>query len=86
MVRKSIFKIIGAVAVIFLLGNLNAIVDYVLHPQIPYFHREHLIVGGITAAVIILLLLSLAFYTRHLNQVTKKMPSWTEIVNGLLRK
>jgi len=72
MVRKSIFKVMGAVSVIVLLGNLNAIVDSVIHPEISYFHKEHLIVGGITGAVIILLFISLAFYIRHLNQAMKR--------------
>jgi len=72
MVRKNFFKVIGAVSVIVLLGNLNAIVDSVLHPEIPFFHREHLIVGGITGAVMILLFISVAFYIRNLNQAMKK--------------
>ena len=44
----------------------------VLHPEIPYFHKEHLIVGGITGAVIILLFISLAFYISHLNKAMKR--------------
>lgn len=71
MVRKNILKIIGAVFVIVLLGNLNAIVDLVLHPEIPYFDKEHLIVGGITGIVVILLFISLAFYIRDLNKAMK---------------
>ena len=55
MVRKNIFKISGALSLIVLLGNLNAIVDSMLHPEIPYFHKEHLIVGGATMAVMVLL-------------------------------
>jgi len=71
MVRKNILKIIGAVSVIVLLGNLNAIVDLVLHPEIPYFDKEHLFVGGITGVVLILLFISLAFYIRDLNKAMK---------------
>lgn len=71
MTIKNIFKVMGAVSVIVLLGNLNAIVDSAIHPEISYFHREHLIVGGITAAAITLLFISLAFYIRHLNRAMK---------------
>lgn len=38
------------------LGNLPAMVDWGLHPEIPYFDEEHLVVGGITAITMILLL------------------------------
>ena len=34
---------------IFFMGNLSSLTDLVLHPDIPYFDREHLIVGGTTA-------------------------------------
>ncbi len=33
-------------------ANLNAIVDMVLHPEIPYFDEEHLLVGGIAAVAL----------------------------------
>ncbi|MFH1215000.1 MAG: ATP-binding protein [Pseudomonadota bacterium] len=41
---------------ILLMGNLSALSDMFLHPEIPYADREHLIVGGTTALVIFLLL------------------------------
>jgi len=36
-------------AAILLMLNLSALVDTVLHPDIPYFDTEHLVVGGVTA-------------------------------------
>lgn len=49
------------------LGNTNALVDLLLHPEIPYFDREHLIVGGVTAIVSAALAL---LWRRSLNQLT----------------
>jgi PAS domain S-box-containing protein len=72
MARKNTFKVIGAVLIIVFLANLNALVDWVFHPEIPYFHKEHLVVGGITGAAMILLFISLAFYTRYLNKAMKR--------------
>jgi len=71
MVRKNILNIIGGVSDIVLLGNLNAIVDLVLHPEIPYFDMEHLIFGGIARVATILLFTSLVFYIRDLNRSMK---------------
>jgi len=34
-----------------LMTNLSAIIDALLHPHIPYFHDEHLIVGGVTGTL-----------------------------------
>jgi hypothetical protein len=49
------------------MSNLNALVDAVLHPDIPYFDDEHLIVGGITGLVNIILFGFLTLYVRYLN-------------------
>jgi hypothetical protein len=49
------------------MSNLNALVDAVLHPDIPYFDEEHLIVGGITGLMSTILFGLLALYVRYLN-------------------
>ncbi|TFH03609.1 MAG: hypothetical protein E4H06_04205 [Methanosarcina sp.] len=49
------FQVILLLAAITIVGNLNAVVDYFLHPAIPYFDRGHLIVGGFTAIVLVVL-------------------------------
>jgi signal transduction histidine kinase len=72
MARKNNFRVLGAVSVIVFLGNIDAIVDSFLHPEIPYFDMEHLIVGGVTGSVTILLFLSLASYIGYLNQALKR--------------
>ena len=47
------------------MANLNALVDLFLHPDIPYFDKEHLIVGG-TYAIFSIVLLSIIFaYTNR---------------------
>lgn len=48
MRQTAIANISIYIVIILLLSNLNAIVDSFLHPEIPYFDHEHLIVGGIT--------------------------------------
>jgi hypothetical protein len=45
----SAIQTVAVVAFALLLANVSAVVDAVLHPEIPYFDREHLIVGGVTA-------------------------------------
>ena len=49
------------------LGNLNALVDHFLHPEIPYFDEEHLIVGGLTFIISVLLFTMLILYEIRLN-------------------
>jgi PAS domain S-box-containing protein len=45
-----------AVAVTALMANVGALVELAVHPDIPYFDPEHLLVGGFTAAVTAMLL------------------------------
>jgi hypothetical protein len=53
--------------VVFFMGNLNALVDAVLHPEIPYLDSEHLIVGISTALGSTVLFGGLMMYVRHLS-------------------
>ena len=55
------------------ISNLNAIVDSFLHPEIPYFDQEHLIVGGVTGLVSAVLFGLLILYARHLEQALSKI-------------
>ena len=67
-VGKSIgFQVTIFIAAIIVMGNLNALVDYVLHPDIPYLDEEHLIVGGITVFVSAILFGIILIYVRYLN-------------------
>ncbi|KUO69815.1 MAG: hypothetical protein APF83_04805 [Lutibacter sp. BRH_c52] len=43
-----VFKIIIYAVFVVLISNISAIVDYFIHPQIPYFDKEHLIIGATT--------------------------------------
>ena len=60
--RHTALRIALYVFLVLLISDLGAIVDRVLHPEIPYFDREHLIVGGIAAITVILLLCALEAY------------------------
>jgi len=55
------------------MSNLSALVDAFLHPEIPYFDIEHLIVGGVTGLVSSILLGLLIFYTRRLAKALKRI-------------
>jgi diguanylate cyclase (GGDEF)-like protein len=58
---------------VLLMANLNAMVDAVLHPDIPYFDEEHLFVGGLTGLVTALLGGFLFFYVRRTNASLAKL-------------
>ena len=54
--------------IVLLIFNLNAIVDTVLHPEIPYFHYEHLVVGGVTALITSIIFGFISVYTKRLEK------------------
>jgi hypothetical protein len=61
------------VVIVIFMANLSPLADLFLHPDIPYFDEEHLIVGGITGAVSIVFFGSLLFYIRRLNKAMEKI-------------
>ena len=73
MTKRTIHQLFIYSVIIILMSNLNALVDAFLHPEIPYFDTEHLIVGGVTGLVSSILLGLLIFYTRHLEKALKRI-------------
>jgi len=53
--------------------SLDAAVDHFLHPNIPFFHIEHLIIGGVTGAVTALLIGIIFYYMRHLERSVRDL-------------
>ena len=66
--NKPLLQICIGLAIVMLMSNIGALIDAILHPEIPYFDKEHLIVGGVTAFVITVLLGLIAGYVRYLEQ------------------
>jgi hypothetical protein len=50
------------------MANLGAIIDFYLHPDIPYFDDEHLIVGGVTGLLTAVLFAATMRYFRRLEK------------------
>ncbi|MDO8736870.1 MAG: response regulator [Thermoleophilia bacterium] len=71
--RKTIIRIMIFVFVVVLMGNLGALVDYFLHPEIEYFDEEHLIVGAITVIFTAILFGALALYARRQEKALIKL-------------
>jgi hypothetical protein len=46
--RAWALKILSYIIIVIFLSNITAIVDSFIHPEIPYFDEEHLIVGTVT--------------------------------------
>jgi PAS domain S-box-containing protein len=53
---------------VLLMGNLNALVDLALHPEIPYLDREHLVVGATSSLLTAIILGGLLLYMRLLEK------------------
>lgn len=51
------------------MSNLSAIADFFLHPEIPYFDKEHLIVGSITGLISLILLGLVLLYIKWMKDV-----------------
>ncbi len=66
--KKRTLQVVLFFFIFALISNLNAIVDSFLHPEIPYFDEEHIIVGGVTGVVSAILFWFILLYARHLER------------------
>ena len=64
--KTSHLHIMSYLIVVLFMTNLNALVDLFLHPDIPYFDEEHLIVGSITGLITASLFGAVSLYTKRL--------------------
>jgi hypothetical protein len=78
--KSTAFQTSIYLTIIIVMINLNALVDFFLHPEIPYFDKEHLIVGGITGFVSIVLFGLLFIYMRHLNNALNRIVTLESIL------
>ena len=66
--------------IVLLMANLDALVDAVNHPDVPYFDREHLIVGAVTAVVTMIFFGIMAVYLGSLERALRDIKT----LKGLL--
>lgn len=62
---------LGIITISVFIANLNAITDFYLHPEIPYFDEEHLIVGTVSGVLtaIILIILAISHFKLKINEL-----------------
>jgi len=83
--RQQMIRVLIYLAIVLLMANISPIIDSFLHPDIPYFDPEHLLIGGLTAGITALLLsllvshanrmTSVAHELSHLNRVLREQTS-----------
>ena len=74
MVTGSVSRrIVFYIAAIFLMANMNALIDKIIHPEVPYMDYEHLIIGGITALLGCVFFSILEVYIRRVKAALNKI-------------
>jgi len=73
--RRSVSKIVFFLGAIVLMANLDALVDAVLHSEIPYFDSEHLIVGGASAFLTTLIFFMAAIFSTNVRSSQERLRS-----------
>jgi len=66
-------RVAVGIVIIVLMANLDAIVDSVIHPEVAYFDREHLIVGAVTGIVTTFLFGMLSIYVASLKRAMREI-------------
>ncbi len=78
--RRVRLRIVIGIGVILFMANLDALTDLIIHPAIPYFDQEHLIVGGVTGLVTTVLFGMMSIYVASLKRAMREIKT----LEGLL--
>ncbi len=73
--RAPVSKVILFLGVVFLMANLDAMVDTVLHPEISYFDNEHLIIGGVYTVLTALIFVISTISTTNVRKGEERLRS-----------
>lgn len=71
--RQQMFRLLIYLGVVLLMGNISPLIDSFLHPEIPYFDPEHLLVGGVTGGITALLLRLLISHASRMTTVAQEL-------------
>ena len=73
LIKRVPLRVTIGVAIIVFMANLDALVDAVIHPDLPYFDKEHLIVGAVTVVVTNVLFGILSIYVANLKRALREI-------------
>jgi len=71
--RQRMIRLLIYMAIVLLMANISPVIDSFMHPDIPYFDPEHLLVGGITAGITALLLSLLISHANRMTSVAHEL-------------
>ncbi len=71
--KNTTLQFMAYFLMILLMSNLSAVVDAFIHPEIPYFDQEHIIVGVATGLVSTIMIGLVMFYARYLERALCKI-------------
>ena len=80
--RQRMIRVLIYMAILLLMANISPVIDSFMHPEIPYFDPEHLLVGGITAGITALLLSLLISHANRMASVAHEL----SLLNKKLRE
>jgi len=73
--RTSASRVILFLGIVALMGNLDALIGKVLHPEIPYLDKEHLIIGGVYTFLAVLIFVISTISTTNVRKSEERLRS-----------
>ncbi|MGV1099362.1 GGDEF domain-containing protein [Thiovibrio sp. JS02] len=70
---KRIIRLLIYLTIILVMANISPLIDLYFHPQIPYLDTEHLLVGGITSGITVILISLLISYANRMSRIAAEM-------------
>jgi diguanylate cyclase (GGDEF)-like protein len=80
--RQRLIRLLIYLVIVLLMANISPIINSFLHPEIPYLDPEHLLVGGVTASLTVLLLGLLISHATRMASIAQEL----SLLNKALRE
>jgi diguanylate cyclase (GGDEF)-like protein len=80
--NKRIIRLLVYIAIITIMANISSMVNFFIHPEIPYFSLPHLLTGAISATITIILLSLVISYADRMTSIATELNR----VNKILRE
>ena len=80
--RQRLIRLLIYLAIVLLMANISPIINSFLHPETPYLDPEHLLVGGVTASLTVLLLGLLISHANRMASIAQDL----SLLNKALRE
>ncbi len=70
---KRLIRLLTYLTIVIAMANIGPLVDLYFHPEIPYLDPGHILMGGLTSAITVILLCLLISYANRMTRIASEL-------------